>query len=272
MCYAAHHAPGFSIVLSGEAWVSFEKEEPLRLASGDFLLLPTTPAFSLSSEPGVQCVSVEPRDAAVRHGEQEGDPDFIALGGSFSYEQVNASLLLSLLPDRIHIPAAEGKATRFEQLIKLIAEESVTDHPGGELMLERLLEALLIEALRSPTQGTDGSAAGLLNGLRDPALARALQAIHDDVRDSWTVARLARIAGMSRSAFSGRFGKVMGCAPIEYLARWRIAIAKEALVRGGKSLDRIAEEIGYESASAFSTAFRRRLGCPPGRYAKEAVA
>lgn len=267
--YAAYDAPGFTIVLSGEAWLSFNEKEPLRLAPGDFLLLPTTPAFSMSSAPGVRCESVEPRSAAVRHGEQDGDADFIALGGSFSYERVNAPLLFSLLPGRIHIPAAEGRATRLEQLIKLIAEECSTDHPGGELMLQRLLEALLIEALRWPRLRTDASEAGLLNGLRDPALARALQAIHGNVRGSWTVARLAGIAGMSRSAFSGRFGEVMGCSPIEYLARWRIAIAKEALLRGGKSLDRIADEIGYESASAFSTAFRRRLGCPPSRFAKE---
>lgn len=107
--------------------------------------------------------------------------------------------------------------------------------------------------------------------MRDPAIARALQAIHADVRAGWTVAGLAAIAGMSRSAFSARFGDVMGCAPIEYLTRWRMAIAKEALVRGAKSLDQIAGEIGYESASAFSTAFCKRLGCPPGRFAREAA-
>ena len=129
----------------------------------------------------------------------------------------------------------------------------------------------LIEALRSHDVGEDGVVAGLLNGLRDPALARALQAIHADVRAGWTVAGLAVVAGMSRSAFSARFGEIMGCAPIEYLARWRMAIAKEALAQGTKSLDRIADEIGYESASAFSTAFRKRLGCPPGRFAREAA-
>ncbi|HWU94468.1 MAG TPA: helix-turn-helix transcriptional regulator, partial [Sphingomonas sp.] len=88
------------------------------------------------------------------------------------------------------------------------------------------------------------------------------------VRAGWTVAELAGIAGMSRSAFAARFGERLGCAPIEYLARWRMAIAKDALARGVKSLGRIAEEIGYESASAFSTAFRKRLGCSPGRFAR----
>jgi len=270
--YAAHNAPGFTIVLTGEAWLTFDGEEPFRLAQGDFLLLPTTPAFSLSSEPGIRCDPVEPRAEPVRHGAQEGDPDFVALGGSFTFGRVNAPLLLSLLPGRIHIPAAEGKATRFGRLIELLAEECAADHPGKDLMLRRMLEALLIEALRWQGVGKDGAVAGLLSGMRDPALARALQAMHGNVRAGWTVAGLAGIAGMSRSAFSARFGAVMGCAPIEYLARWRMAIAKEALAQGAKSLDRIADEIGYESASAFSTAFRRRLGCPPGRFAREAVA
>lgn len=270
--YAAHDAPGFTIVLSGEAWLTFDGEKPLRLAPGDFLLLPTTPAFSLSSEPGVGCDPVEPRAEAVRHGEQEGDPDFVALGGSFAFERVNAPLLLSLLPRRVHIPASEGQATRLGRLIELLAEECAADDPGKDLILQRMLEALLIEALRWQSVGKDGAVAGLLNGMRDPALYRVLQAIHADVRAGWTVAGLATISGMSRSAFSARFGEVMGCAPIEYLARWRIALAKEALVQGTKSLDRIAEEIGYESASAFSTAFRKRLGCPPGRFAREAVA
>lgn len=270
--YASHDAPGFTIVLSGEAWLTFDGEAPLRLLPGDFLLLPTTPAFSLSGAPDVQCDPVEPTAEAVRHGEREGEPDFVALGGSFAFERVNAPLLLSLLPRRIHIPASEGKATRFGRLIELLAEECAADYPGKDLILQRMLEALLIEALRWQSVGTDGTVAGLLNGMRDPALARTLQAIHADVRAGWTVARLAGISGMSRSAFSARFGEVMGCAPIEYLARWRMAIAKEALVRGAKSLDRIAENIGYESASAFSTAFRKRLGCPPGRFAREAVA
>lgn len=270
--YAAHDAPGFTIVLAGEAWLTFDGEEPLRLAQGDFLLLPTTPAFSLSSAPGVRCALVEPQDEAVRHGEQVGESDFVALGGSFAFERVNAPLLLSLLPGRIHIPASAGRATRFGRLIDLLAEEYVDDHPGRDLFLQRMLEALLVEALRWQGVDKDEAVAGLLSGMRDPAIARALQAIHGDVRAGWTVAGLAGISGMSRSAFSDRFGALIGCAPIEYLARWRMALAKEALARGAKSLDRIAEEIGYESASAFSTAFRKRLGCPPGRFAREVAA
>jgi AraC-like DNA-binding protein len=269
--YDAYDAPGFTIVLSGEAWLTFDGREPLRLAEGDFLLLPTTPAFSLASEPHIPGKPVMPRNEAVRHGDFDGPPDFKALGGSFAIERVNAPLLLSLLPERIHIPASEGRSTRFGRLTDLLAEECDTDYPGKELIIQRLLEALLVEALRWRSLGNEAVPTGLLSGMQDPSIARALQAIHADVRASWTVAKLASIAGMSRSAFSARFGDVLGCAPIEYLVRWRMAVAKDALARGNKTLDRIAEEIGYESASAFSTAFRKRLGYPPGKFARAAA-
>jgi AraC-like DNA-binding protein len=270
--YRAHDAPGFAIILTGQAWVSFDGKEPLQVAQGDFVLLPTTPAFSLGSEPGCACIPVEPRNGAVRHGEQEGAPDFVALGGSFAFERVNAPLLFALLPDLIHVPAAEGRATRFGRVIDLLYEECATDYPGKDLIIQRMLEALLVEALRWRSIGNQATPpTGLLGGMQDPALTRALQAMHADVRANWTVADLARTAGLSRSGFAARFGEVLGCAPIEYLARWRMAIAKDALRRGIKSLDRIADEIGYESASAFSTAFRKRFGCPPGKFARDLI-
>lgn len=267
--YRPHDAPGYTIVLAGGAWIELDGKEPLRIERGDFMLLPTTPAFALCSEPGFACVPVEPQNDAVQHGEQEGEPDFVALGGSFAFEKVNAPLLLDLLPDLIVIPESEGRTTRFGRLIDLLTEECVSDYPGKALIVQRMLEALLVEALRWRSIGDEPVRAGLLSGMRDPALARALRAIHADVRASWTVAELAKIAGMSRSAFAARFGEILGHAPIEYLSRWRMALAKDALARGAKSLDRIADDIGYESASAFSTAFRKRLGCPPGRFARD---
>lgn len=266
--YQAYDAPGFAVVLSGEAWIVLDGRAPRRLAHGDFLLLPTTPAFTLCSEPGAPSVAVEPREEAVRYGDQEGEPDFVALGGSFAFERVNAPLLLALLPDIIHIPASEGRSSRFGRLVELLSDECIADFPGKELIVRRMLEVLLVEAMRWRGPGGDPLPAGLLNGMRDAGLARALTAMHADVRANWTVAALAGIAGMSRSAFAARFGEMLGCAPIEYLARWRMGLARDALTRGAKSLDRIAEDIGYESASAFSTAFRRRLGVAPGQFAR----
>ncbi|MBP6819191.1 MAG: AraC family transcriptional regulator [Ferrovibrio sp.] len=266
--YAAYDAPGFTIILKGECWIAFGGAAPVKFQQGDFLLLPATPAFTLSSHPGIKGELRDPMDMAVRHGEQEGEPDFVSLGGTFRIEPVNAPLLLSLLPRLVHIPASEGRSARLGRVIELIMEECAGEEPGKEMILQRSLEVLLIEALRWRGIAVDAVEAGLLKGLRDPALGRVLRAMHADVRASWTVAGLAQIAGLSRSAFAARFGEALGCGPIEYLARWRMALAKDALIRGAKTLDRIADEIGYESASAFSTAFRKRLGCSPGRFAR----
>jgi len=169
--YEAHDAPGFTIILSGEAWLTFDGQEPLRLAEGDFLLLPTTPAFTLASERFIPGTPVPPRNEAVRHGEPDGPPDFMALGGSFAFERVNAPLLLSLLPEHIHIPTAQGRSTRFGRLIGLLAEECATDYPGKELIIQRMLEALLVEALRWRSLGDEAVPAGLF---REPDLLQSL--------------------------------------------------------------------------------------------------
>lgn len=266
--YDAHGEPGFALVLAGHCWLALDGAEPLRLDRGDFVLLPATPAFSLSSRPGIPCAPVQPTDEAVRHGDPDGPPDVAMLGGAFRVEPVNASLLLGLLPGMIRIRAADGAAGRLSRVVGLIVEECGDDRPGRATILPRLLEVMLIECLRWTGIGAGALPAGLLAGLRDPALAAALRAMHGDVRNGWTVARLAGIAGMSRSAFAARFVETVGCGPIEYLSRWRMALARDALDRGGMPLDRLAEAIGYESASAFSTAFRRRTGCSPGTFAR----
>jgi len=266
--YPAYDAPGFAIVLTGRCWLAIEQAPPILLDRGDVVLLPSSPAFALLSAPGAKCVAGRPSDKEVRYGDPNGKPDFLMLGGTFQLAPVNAPLLLALLPRMIHIRASEGHAGRLADIIGLIMDECAADRPGREMILERLLEIMLVECLRWTGLGHDSLPAGLLAGLRDPTLAGVLRAMHSEVRAGWTVAKLAKLAGMSRSAFAARFSITLGCAPMEYLSRWRMTLAQDALSRGGKSLDRVAEETGYESASAFSTAFRRRVGCSPGSFAR----
>lgn len=268
MRYAAHDAPGFTIILKGSCWLGLDGEQPLRLDEGDFVLLPSTPSFTLRSHPEAQCVERQPSSLPVRHGEQDGDPDFASLGGSFSIERANAPLLLALMPKLIHVSVTRNRSAKLASIIELIVAECAADDPGKDMLLQRLLEVLLIEALRSGDVNTEDQVAGLLRGMRDPAIGRVLGSMHANVKAPWTVAQLAKVAGMSRSSFAARFNETLGCSPIEYLARWRMAVAKDSLVQGTKKLHRIADEIGYESASAFSNAFRRRLGCSPGRFAR----
>ncbi len=264
--YPAYGAPGFAIVLSGQCWLAVEEAPgPVLLAAGDFVLLPAAPAFAMFSRPGAACLPGTPRREAVHHGDPTGEPDLRILGGAFAIDPANARLLLALLPGMIHIPAG---ATSVAGIVGLIMDECRADRPGRETVLARLLEVMLVEALRWPGAAPGAVPAGLLAGMRDPALADVLRAMHADVAGGWTVAGLAARAGMSRSAFSARFSDVVGCAPMEYLGRWRMTLAQDALSRGPISLDRLAEDIGYESASAFSTAFRRRLGCSPGAFAR----
>jgi AraC-like DNA-binding protein len=266
--YAAYNQPGFAVVLAGRCWLAVEGMQPVALARGDFVLLPSTPAFALYSDPRAKRVLREPSNSAVRHGEPEGEPDFQMLGGAFRIESVNAPLLPGLLPAMIHVRSADGGTGRLAATIGLIMDECAANRPGRDTITERLLEIMLVECLRMPGNTQDALPPGLLAAMQDTALADVLRLVHADIRTRRTVAELARHAGMSRSAFAARFSERLGCAPMEYIARWRITLAQDALSRGGTSLDRLAEDIGYESASAFSTAFRRRVGCSPGTFAR----
>ena len=156
------------------------------------------------------------------------------------------------------------------QLVRMLGDEAARAEVGRDLILERLAEILLIEALRAAPART--AAPGLLRGLTDPRIAAALRDLHGDIACRWTIPDLARAAGMSRSAFFERFTRLVGMQPMTYLATWRMAVAKDLLRQGGIGLEEVAARVGYGSASAFSTAFSRHSGRPPGRFADETSA
>jgi AraC-like DNA-binding protein len=199
----------------------------------------------------------------VRHGTRGGRPDVRLLGGYFVFGSPDASLLVSLLPAVVHVRGVE----RLSLLVRLVGEESIERRSGRELVLTRLVEVLLIEALRSPS-GED-TPPGLLRGLADARLAPAMRQMHGQVARSWTMAQLAKTAALSRSAFFERFTRTVGLPPMEYLLAWRMAVAKDLLRRQDLGLAEVAERVGYGSASTFSTAFSRHVGQPPGRFARE---
>ena len=132
--------------------------------------------------------------------------------------------------------------------------------------LTRLLEVLLIEALRSSADTTESP--GLLRGLADARLAVAIRCMHELPTHPWTVAHLAKQAALSRSAFFERFNRAVGVTPMEYLLAWRMALAKKLLRNQGVPVADVAERVGYSSASTFSVAFSRYVGMPPARYAR----
>jgi AraC-like DNA-binding protein len=269
--YAPFGHPSFCIVLEGKCLLAVQGAPAITIQAGDFVLLPTTPGFTMTSiEPGPAKL-VDPGTAAgssgeVRHGTRGGRPDVRLLGGYFVLDSPDPALLASLLPTLLHVRAAE----RLALLVRLVGEESLSQLPGRELMLSRLVEALLIEALRASPG--DDAPPGLLRGLADARLAPALRQMHRQSARAWTVDRLARLSALSRSAFYERFTRTVGMPPMEYLLGWRMALAKDLLRRADAGLAEIAERIGYGSASAFSTAFSKYAGLPPSRYARQAAA
>ncbi|CAD5278231.1 AraC family transcriptional regulator [Bosea sp. 62] len=265
--YADFGHPSFCAVVEGSCRLAVDGEEALTLAAGDFVLLPTTPGFTLSGFEPATPVLITPDlapspDTELRHGDPNGPPNVRLLGGYFIFDVDEAGLLVSLLPSQIQI----RDIPRLSTLVRLLTEESAAQRPGRELVLGRLVEILLVEALRL-TQAADAPA-GLLRGLGDVRLAEAIRSIHAEPARAWTMARLAREAALSRSAFFERFARNVGVPPMEYLLGWRMALAKDLLRSRDIDLAEIAERVGYGSASTFSTAFSRHVGQPPGRYAR----
>jgi AraC-like DNA-binding protein len=269
--YSAFGEPSFCAVLEGSCRLAVDGHQPLTLEAGDFLLLPATPGFTMSGFEPVRPERIDPKVAAVptgevRHGRRGGRPDVRLLGGYFVFDSPDRSLLVSLLPPVIHVRGVE----RLSVLVRLVGEESIDRRSGRDLVLTRLMEVLLIEALRSTSGGS--APPGLLRGLADPRLAPAMRQIHGQFARSWTVAQLARTTALSRSAFFERFTRTVGVPPMEYLLAWRMAVAKDLLRRDDLGIAEVADRVGYGSASTFSTAFSRQAGLPPSRYAASARA
>lgn len=259
--------PFYCVVLEGTGRLAVAGRRPLILETGDFVLIPSAFDFAVSSlEPpngkrGARHVVLP--DGEVRHGNPSGPPDVRMLVGYCVFASPDSSLLVSLLPELVHVRGDHRLAT----LVELVREESRERRPAREVILGRLLEVLLIEVLRS-TAGTTASA-GLVRGLADERLAVAIRRMHESPTQPWTVAQLAKEAALSRSAFFERFSRAVGVPPMEYLLAWRMALAKNLLRTGHNSVAEVAERVGYRSASTFSAAFTRNVGLPPMRYARE---
>ena len=269
--YTDFGQPSFCTVIEGSCRLAVDGHDAITLEAGDFVLLPATPGFTMSGFEPVMPQRIDPKRLPspagdVRHGRRGGRPDVRLLGGYFVFESPDAGLLVSLLPTLVHVRGVE----RLSTLVRFVGEETRERRSGRDLILSRLVEVLLIEALRS-TQG-EQAGPGLLCGLGDARLAAAIRQMHGNPARSWTVAQLAKEAALSRSAFFDRFTRAVGLPPIEYLLGWRMALAKDLLRREDLGLAVVAERVGYSSASTFSTAFSRYVGQPPGRYARAEVA
>lgn len=249
---------------------------PLSLRQGDFVLLRTTLPFTLASSQEVEPLDSVTAVAAKGEGRLKlgfGQERPISLHmGKFLFSTANEDLVTGLLPPVVQIPSRSPRLHRLHTLLTLMESEGRDPGPASEFIILRLVELALVEILRMPAscqdQAVDPASRGLLAGLRDPLTAKAIRAMHEHAGQEWTVESLARLCGVSRSAFATRFHAVVGIGPISYLLRWRMALAKEALKSGTAKIEEIAFSIGYKSASAFSTAFTKAVGCSPSRFAE----
>jgi len=266
--------PFYCAILEGECRLAVDGHAAITLRPGDFVLLPSALSFTLSdahpvsdtgtpSSPSlVADTEVHLLPGEIRHGVKDGPPDARWLVGYCVFESPDAAMLVSLIPQLIHVRGDERLAT----LVKLVGDESRAQRPARDMILCRLLEVLLIEALRSAA-GT-GASPGLVRGLADERLSVAIRRMHEHPARPWTVAQLAAEAALSRSGFFERFQAAVGVAPMQYLLGWRMALAKDLLRKEDAGVAQVAERVGYGSASAFSVAFTRHVGIPPMAFAR----
>ncbi|WP_240431268.1 AraC family transcriptional regulator [Mycobacterium kyogaense] len=262
--------PAFCVMLDGSCLLEPHGLDPIDLHRGDFLLFPHTPAFIMRSHSDATAIFT-PLDhsGGTHHGGTSEPINMRMLGGYFRFDPASAALLVALLPPVILVRGNQSGAARLTRLVELIAEEADTDGPSRDVILKRLVEVLVIEAARIPTAPDLGSRGkGLIAGLADPVLAPALRALHADVARGWTVEHLARVAAVSRAVFAQRFTRTVGLTPMQYLLEWRVALAKDMLGVDRATVAHVASVVGYQSATAFTTAFARVAGCPPSEYAR----
>jgi AraC-like DNA-binding protein len=259
--------PLFCALLEGSTRLAVEGREEIVLQEGDFVLIPAAQSFVMTSletpAPDAETAPISLGGGEFRLGVQSGPHDTRYLVGHCTFGSPDASLLVSLLPQLVHV---RGEP-RLTTLVELLGEESRAQLPAREVILARLLEVLLIESLRSSAGAAVSP--GVLRGLADERVAVAIRKMHEQPTQPWTVAQLAKESALSRSTFFERFGRAVGIAPMEYLLAWRMALAKNLLRRSEGSIAEVAERVGYRSASSFSVAFSRHFGMPPTRYVVE---
>jgi len=267
--WAVQFAPSphvkLGVVAHGNGWLSLDGHEPVELHAGDFYLLGNPPRYRLASD-----LDATPQDASapwvgtLRIG-PDTEEDFYVCGGHFAFDDGFAALLLDVLPPLVLVRASDPRGALLAHLSALLVAEIESDAVGSSLILEHLTQIVLVHMLRAHAESSERPA-GWLGALRDDGIGATLRAMHADVARRWTLTELAGIARMSRSGFAATFKRQVGSAPLDYLIRWRMSLARDALRRDSRTISELAAATGYESESAFSTAFRRVVGSSPRQF------
>jgi AraC-like DNA-binding protein len=270
--FGSHDGIKFQAVISGECWLSVDGvAEPVRMSAGDCYLLPRGRPFRLASDLTLTSVDAYtllqlPLNGVIRS--INGGGNCLSVGGHFAFAGKHAEILLGVLPPIVHLQKESDKAAMRWSVERLMLELR-EPQPGGFLIAQQLAYMMLIQALRLHlTAGLRGGV-GWLFALADKQMSAAINAMHNDPAHRWTIQALAEHVGSSRSTFAMKFKQTVGTSPMEYLTRWRMMVAADKLTNSSDSVATLALALGYESESAFSTAFKRVMGCSPRQYGRD---
>ncbi|HLM50474.1 MAG TPA: AraC family transcriptional regulator [Solirubrobacteraceae bacterium] len=269
-------------VVRGEAWILPDAAGAVRLGRGDVAIIrgpdpytvaddPATPPQAVI-HPGQRCTTPEGEELArmselgVRTWGTSAEGATVLLTGTYQMHGEVSRRLLRALPALVTVAGGDDSP-----LIALLAQEVVKDDPGQEAVLDRLLDLLLIATLRTWFARPEAGAPGWYRASGDPVVGPALRMLHHDPARAWTVASLAEATGVSRAALARRFNALVGEPPMSFLAGWRIALAADLLREPGATVGSVAEQVGYSTPYALSTAFKRRRGVSPQQYRRAAA-
>jgi AraC-like DNA-binding protein len=276
-----HPMPGylwFHVVTTGAALLEAEGESRW-LHPGAVTLVPHGTGHTLRGEPGVEAPNVLDLDVRqisdryelIRHG--GGGAESVLVCGAIRFDHPAASNLIAMLPGVVHVDPDEGNRARtMEAALSVIAAEAREFRPGGEAVITRLGDVLVIQAIRSWIETAPAARTGWLGALRDEQIGQAMALIHSEPGRAWSLESLAGELAVSRSAFAARFTELVGEPAMQYVTRWRMQVAQSAFEREGATVAEVADRLGYRSEAAFARAFKRVTGVPPGAAKRRAVA
>ena len=262
----------FHLITEGECHVELGNEPPLLLVAGDVVVFPQGDAHRMTSHPGLAPATNARLDALLARRPRHlvyggGGATTRLVCGYLACDARLARLLLAGLPRLVKVNVRGSNAGIWlEASVRYALAEARSPRPGGAGVLAKLAEVLFIEVLRLYMSEQSEGRTGWLAGLGDRIVGTALNALHKSPAQAWTLDELARVAGTSRSVLAERFQQLVGSSPIQYLTQWRMLLASNLLVRSNAPLASIAQDVGYQTDTAFSRAFRREFGTPPAAW------
>lgn len=271
------HVVVFHLVIYGGAVVEIADGQSVELKSGDVVILPHGDAHDMISDKGARqpfphygiTEKVIARDLSPLVAGGGGETSRFVCG-YMACDPYLSRPILSGLPPIFKVSLRTDRSAQWlESCIHQLVEEAASGRVGSEAMLAKLSEALFVDALRRYVADLPEQETGWLAGTRDPIVGKSLGLLHSRVAHPWTIADLAREVGISRSALVERFTRYVSEPPMAYLTRWRLQLAARSLEKTSRGVAEVAADVGYESEAAFSRAFKREFGQPPGRYRGE---